>query len=343
MKKLTDLISPFELADFLQITTRCEASKVLSQLKTKHIKLVDASYLKLPTFGNRDAMEEFRFLRIPGAVFYDLDQHSSHDSQFPHMLPSKAEFSKSLQAIFNDYDPSRDHVVIYDSVGIFSSPRLWWTFKVFGINSVSVLNGGLPMWHNLNMPVVVNDPVSTDPTNNNSPTVKLDQFHSDLVRSYEDVNEIAASLERFPNSNREKDIPPQLVDARPSGRFCGREPEPRDIPSGNIPGSINIPFMDLLQIHSYQRRDLGTTTPSPPDNATHCPTKDYFTYKKPEDLNDIFNQKLDKSRSIVTSCGSGISAAVLFLALHLTGVPLERLSLYDGSWTEWKTRNMSKS
>jgi len=341
MKKLTDLISPLELADFLQITTRCEASKVVSQLKTKHIKLVDASYLKLPMFGKRDAMEEFRFLRIPGAVFYDLDQYSSNDSEFPHMLPSKAEFSKSLQTIFNDYDPSRDHVVIYDSVGIFSSPRLWWTFKVFGINSVSVLNGGLPMWHNLNMPVVVNDPVSTDPTNNNSPTVKLDQFHSDLVRSYEDVNEIAAALERVPNSNKEQDIPPQLVDARPSGRFCGREPEPRDIPSGNIPGSINIPFMDLLQIHSYQRRDLGTTTPSPPENAT----KDYqyFTYKKPEELNDIFNQKLDKSRSIVTSCGSGISAAVLFLALHLTGVPLQRLSLYDGSWTEWKTRNMRKS
>ncbi|MGH7122692.1 MAG: 3-mercaptopyruvate sulfurtransferase [Acetobacteraceae bacterium] len=103
-----------------------------------------------------------------------------------------------------------------------------------------------------------------------------------------------------------------VLDARASGRFNGTAPEPREgIRSGHIPGAVSLPYSELLN----------------PDG----------TFRAPEALRPRFAAAgADGSRPVVTSCGSGVSAAILTLGLVLAGVP--QGSLYDGSWTEWGAR-----
>jgi len=102
----------------------------------------------------------------------------------------------------------------------------------------------------------------------------------------------------------------QLVDARPRGRFEGTAPEPRpDSRSGHIPGSRNVPYAELF--------DVGTGAMKPLD-----------------DLRKAFaDAGVDMTKPIVTTCGSGVSALVLTLALYRLGV--RGSALYDGSWSEW--------
>ena len=101
----------------------------------------------------------------------------------------------------------------------------------------------------------------------------------------------------------------QIADARGAGRFQGREPEPRPgLRSGHIPGARNVPFTTLLQSDG--------------------------TLKPPADLAAVFaSAGIDPARPVVTSCGSGVTAAVLSLALARIGRPDS--GLYDGSWSEW--------
>jgi thiosulfate/3-mercaptopyruvate sulfurtransferase len=101
----------------------------------------------------------------------------------------------------------------------------------------------------------------------------------------------------------------QLLDARGAGRFSGQEPEPRpDLPSGHIPGSRNLPYARVLNEDG--------------------------TFKEPEALRGAFEAAgIDLRQPVVTTCGSGVTAAVLLFALHLLGK--EDVALYDGSWSEW--------
>lgn len=103
-----------------------------------------------------------------------------------------------------------------------------------------------------------------------------------------------------------------VLDARPAGRFAGFEPEPRPgLPSGHIPGAISLPASEMLL-----------------EGRTMLP---------PVSLRAIFAAAgVDGARPVVTSCGSGVSAAILSFALHLAGLP--EGALYDGSWTEWASQ-----
>lgn len=101
----------------------------------------------------------------------------------------------------------------------------------------------------------------------------------------------------------------QVVDARSRGRFTGVEPEPRPgLRGGHIPGSRNVPYADVIA----------------PDG----------TLKQPDALREVFAQAgVDLQKPVVTTCGSGVSAAILTLALARLGI--EHSALYDGSWAEW--------
>jgi thiosulfate/3-mercaptopyruvate sulfurtransferase len=103
----------------------------------------------------------------------------------------------------------------------------------------------------------------------------------------------------------------QVIDARALGRYCGNEPEPRPTKKvGHIPGSFNIPFTAVLN------------------------PKKHFTFKSAGQIQAVFEEVgVDINKSITTSCGSGVTAAVLTLALYLIGS--NEVAIYDGSWAEW--------
>ena len=179
----------------------------------------------LPTAG-RDAAAEFAAQHIPGAQRFDIDDISDSDSPLPHMLPSAEKFAEKMSALGVG---NNDHVVIYDVYGMQSAARAWWMFRVFGHDSVSVLNGGLPKWLAENRPVTAT--VTSRPRTNFQAS-----FNPALVRSIDAVRQSVTIGNE------------QIVDARARGRFTAEEPEPRaGMRSGHMPGAINLPFTELLE------------------------------------------------------------------------------------------------
>jgi thiosulfate/3-mercaptopyruvate sulfurtransferase len=104
---------------------------------------------------------------------------------------------------------------------------------------------------------------------------------------------------------------PQVVDARPADRFRGEAPEPRPgLKGGHMPGSLNLPFAEIVE---------------------------HGRLKPPDALKAAFAEhKVDLQKPIITSCGSGVTAAILALAVEEAGGKVE--GLYDGSWAEWGAR-----
>lgn len=107
-------------------------------------KVIDASW-DLPSAG-RDTEKEHIANRIKGARFFNIDACCDKTTDLPHMLPKTEDFERYVTnlGVCNHH-----HVILYDNspkFGLFSAPRVWWTFKVFGHDMVSVLDGGLPKW-----------------------------------------------------------------------------------------------------------------------------------------------------------------------------------------------------
>lgn len=253
------------------------------------IRPVDASW-HLPAAG-RDAWEEYHAAHIPGAVFFDLERSSDASSSLPHMLPAPARFAERMAELGIS---SSDTVIVYDTTGKnMTAPRAWWMFRVMGHARVAVLDGGFGKWRREGRPVEAGE-------------VELPRgtLHAELDRSrVRSVEEMQANLA----TGRE-----QVIDARSRGRFEGTEPEPRrGIRPGHIPGSINLPFGELV--------DAGGEALSEAE------------------LERRFRAAgLEPGRPVVASCGSGVTAAALVHALHRLG--RDDVALYDGSWTEWGGR-----
>ncbi|KAI9290404.1 Rhodanese-like protein, partial [Neoconidiobolus thromboides FSU 785] len=201
-----------------------------------------------------------------------------------------------------------DHVVVYDASGIFSSCRIFWTLKVFGHEKVSLLNGGLPRW--------LNEGYNNDTTNieynNGFNSYPIPSINRDLIKDYNQINELIRSNNSY-----------NILDARPKDRFDGKVPEPRaGLNSGHMPNSINLPFGELL---TNQR------------------------FKDKTQLNELFNHlNMKKDLPIITSCGSGVTACILYFGLKYArfynedetpqSINDHMISVYDGSWSEYAAR-----
>lgn len=242
----------------------------------------------------RNAFAEFQKKRIPGAVFFDLDRISDQSSPFPHMLPSATRFSQDLG---NLGIKKTDELCIYDIHGLFSAARVYWTFRVFGHQgALSILDGGLPGWQSENGPIATDEPKPRDPVDYG--TVTLNQ---DMVVEFSEMMEIAKNDKRGENQQQQ-----QVLDARPNPRFTGAAPEPRPgLSSGHIPNSISLPFKKVQS-----------------DNGSLLP---------PEQLTKVLRESgIDLERPIVVTCGTGVTACILSVALQTIGVESR---VYDESWT----------
>src|ERR1700719_3153771 len=110
--------------------------------------IVDGSWY-LPT-ENRDGFEEYLAAHIPSAVFFDIDEIADHSRSLPHMLPPPHVFELHMARLGISNDSK---VVVYDGAGLFSAPRVWWTFRIFGVENVFILDGGFPKWRTEGRPV----------------------------------------------------------------------------------------------------------------------------------------------------------------------------------------------
>ena len=179
----------------------------------------------LPTAG-RDAKAEYLAEHIPGAMFFDIDDLIDEKSPLPHMLPPTPKFASRMKKL-GVGDGMR--IVIYDTYGLFSAARVWWTFRAMGHQDVAVLNGGLKKWKAEGRPLEDGQPLPRTarhftPLLNNS-----------LVRDLDDMKSYVAKRDM------------QIVDARPKGRFEGTEAEPRPgLRQGHIPGSKNVPSQSIV-------------------------------------------------------------------------------------------------
>jgi thiosulfate/3-mercaptopyruvate sulfurtransferase len=256
-------------------------------LRDRNVVVVDATW-SLPT-SQRDVHAEYRDGHIPGAVFFDIDAIADHSTELPHMLPGPAQFGAAVGALgIGDGDT----VVVYDSAGLYSAPRVWWTFRIFGAKKVYILDGGLPQWKADGRALEKGDAKRPPRT-----------FNADMnVGAVAMLADVRMAL---------VDDSTQIVDARSAERFAGKAPEPRpDLRSGHMPRSFNVPYGKLI--------DNGHLAARPRIEAA-------FT-----------EAGVDLDKPIITSCGSGITAAILLFALEAIG--REPKGLYDGSWSEWGSR-----
>jgi thiosulfate/3-mercaptopyruvate sulfurtransferase len=248
------------------------------------VVVVDASW-HMPN-ASRNAQAEYLAGHIPGAVFFDIDGIADTTTDLPHMLPAPADFARAVGALGISEDLK---IVVYDEVGLFSAPRVWWTFRTFGAKSVVMLEGGGPKWRAEKRPI------------------QAGLVNRSLVH-FETRFDPSAAVDFEAVSANLRSHAAQVIDARPAPRFHGEVPEPRKgLKPGHIPGSFNVP--------------VGLLSES-------------GRLKSAEDLRQIFADRgIDLAKPIITSCGSGITAVTLALALEQAGA--KDVAVYDGSWAEW--------
>ncbi len=255
---------------------------------TPRLKLVDGSFALPGTAPTPH--ESFLKERIGKAVFFDIDAVADRTTDLPHMLPAPEDFARAVSDLGLSSD---DTLVVYGQSGSVMGPaRVWWTFCVFGHETIRVLDGGLPRWKALGLPTETGAP-ETPPSGRFAA-----RFCPERVI---DRAGVAAGIE---------DGRLVVVDARAAPRFEGTAPEPRPgLQSGHIPGSVNLPCMDLVDAQTG-------------------------LMKSPEALREMLDScGAREGVPVVATCGSGVTACMIALALAVVGRPQARV--YDGSWAEW--------
>ena len=176
---------------------------------------------------------DFDQLQITGALHFDLKE------LFSSAGPSNSLFFvKEFEHVCRRMGINKaSTIVVYDDLGVYFSPRVWWLFKTMGHKAIVVLDGGLPAW--------AAEGYATETKSIRSHKVGdfKASFDESKVIGFEEVKE---------NTIRQEYL---LVDARAANRFDGTAPEPRaGIRSGSIPNSVNLPFSEVLENGKYKSK-----------------------------------------------------------------------------------------
>jgi thiosulfate/3-mercaptopyruvate sulfurtransferase len=284
------------------LVTPRQLSKALTESSPAPIPISAAWFLPNDP-QKRTGISSFQKSHIPNSRFFDLDKIADTSSPYPHMLPSPSLFSQHMRRLGIN---NTDDLVVYDApeTGLFSAPRVAWTFRVFGHKGGVHVLDNYKLWVEGGLPTESGEEKQWSETQYESPGLK-----EEPVVDFEEVRKLARQNE----SGGEGEV--VILDARSKGRWAGSDPEPRKgLSSGHMPGSLSVPFTDVVD---------GTTK----------------TMKSPEELRKLFHDLGVKGdKPIITTCGTGVTAAVIETALLQAGIGEGRRKVYDGSWTEWAQR-----
>ncbi|HEY6375928.1 MAG TPA: 3-mercaptopyruvate sulfurtransferase [Edaphobacter sp.] len=262
-----------------------EPTWLSARLQDPNIIILDATLPPVGVTPPVDTHARYLARHIPGAIFFDIDQHSDHATPLPHMLPTAETFAQSMSTLGISDTAT---IVIYEQEGVFSAPRARWMLRTFGAPNVYILNGGLNAWTAASLPT------ESGPVHRPAATFHA-TLNRDAVKDFAQIQHLIAYHK-------------QILDARSAARFTGTAPEPRPgISSGHMPGATSVPFTELVEAGRL---------------------------KSPEALRDLFTARhVDLQQPITTTCGSGVTAAVIALGLEIAGA--NQVTLYDGSWAEY--------
>lgn len=213
---------------------RLVSSKWLyDHIEDEDIIILDASFF-LPS-SHRSGFAEWSNCRIPGAIYFDFNKEIKEKiTKYPNMLPDPDFFSMKVG---NLGISNHHHLIIYDGLGIFSSPRAWWMFKIMGHNKVSILNGGFPEWKKNNYPI------DYGPAIKRHSTQYTPNFISKMLKNYNDILSLS-----------DEDI---LIDARAPERFNKKLKDNEELYE-HIPNSKNLYYADLIKDGMLISKELIT-------------------------------------------------------------------------------------
>ncbi len=174
-------------------------------------------------------------LQIKGARFFDFKNvFADKNSPLPNMLPTTTFFEKECRKLGIN---TTSKVIVYDNVGVYASPRVWWMFKAMGHASIAVLDGGLTDWKDKGLNCEPKEETKVKGGN------FIANFRPELVRN---------SLQILENISLKNEI---VIDARSNDRFKGLIPETREnLKSGHIPNSLNLPFLEVIQHGKFRSK-----------------------------------------------------------------------------------------
>ena len=261
------------------------------------IKIFDASW-HMPS-SKRCAKKEYEEKHIEGAMFWDIDEHSDKDSPYPHMMSNSDYWARMLWSFGIQ---NHDHIIVYDYSDTYSSCRLWFALKYFGHQKVSVLDGGMKKW------LKENRATSKEVNQDLGKFSNIDKLNPKMRYKVNENSEFIKNKKQIDENI--KNFSFQTVDARSRERFEGKVDEPRPgLKRGCIVGSKNIPFKD-------------------------CINHETNAFKTKTELAKIFTQnRVNPSKPIVFTCGSGVTACVLGMAYSI--ISGKNAVIYDGSWSEY--------
>jgi thiosulfate/3-mercaptopyruvate sulfurtransferase len=244
----------------------------------------------------RQAGALFAAARIPGARYFDINTIADTDSALPHMVPAVGRFERLVSELGIG---NASRVVFYDQLGLFSAARAWWMLRLFGHDAVAVLDGGLPKWQREGRAL----------ESGAAPQRTMAAAMPPAFRAALRAQRLRGLGDMLENIRAPREL---VLDARSCERFYARVPELRPgLRAGHMPGAGNIPYSELL-------------------------AADQTLLPRAALLERFARAGVSADTAVVTSCGSGVTAAVLTLGLAVAGLP--EGALYDGSWTEWGGR-----
>ena len=209
-------------------------------------------------------------------------------------LPHMMPSASVFEAAMRDIGVHSDRqIIVYDNSPFLSSARAWWMLRYFGHLAVCVLDGGMEAWKQAGGKTEQGNPPAETGSFTAGPPEKAGLILFDELRK------------AVENGSAQ-----QIIDARAADRFNGLAPEPRPgLRAGHIPGSLNLPINSLLD-------------------------KQTGKLKTEQELQKLFDDAgFDMNLPSVTTCGSGVTAAGLTLALAILGKT--DIRLFDGSWSQW--------